>query len=132
MVNNPNNLSISEQTGLKENAFFNPIFAKRNMTVYAIPEYELSAISSLNTQSTMFYSVGSGALSIFVALILQAIFTDSATMSALGKATLILGCPISLILSAVFFILGYSVQKLKEKNIDRIKKESDPNYAPQN
>lgn len=126
-----NNLSLGEQTGLnKESSFFNPIFAKRNMTVYAIPEYELSSISSLNTQSTTFYSVGSGALSVFVTLLTQAIFSDWSTMAAMGKATLILGLPLFSILSTIFFFLGYSASKLKERNIEKIKKESDSNYAP--
>ena len=100
------------------------------MTVYAILEYELNNISSLNAQSTTFFSVGSAALSVFGALLLQRIFSDWQTIGALGKATIILGCPSFLIISGVFFFLGYTTHKHKEKNIEKIKRESDSNYDP--
>lgn len=116
---------------IKESSFFNPIFAKRKMTVYAIPEYELNSISSLNAQSTTFYSIASGNLSVFVTLLIQAIFSDWSTMASIAKATLILGLPLFSIMSLIFFFLGYLTSKLKRNNIEKIKKESDSNYVPQ-
>ncbi|CZJ15090.1 hypothetical protein [Legionella pneumophila] len=101
-----------------------PVYAKRNIKIFAIPESELEILSSMSTDVTIFYSVFSFFLSMTIALFLSGIFADKLEENMFGKFLFCYGTPTALVLAVLF--LGIAVYKhSKRKNlITIIKQES--------
>lgn len=80
--------------------------ARRNMRCYAVPENELDQISSLNTQSTIFASIGSFLASLVVAIIMDALMQFGQLKDLEGAVSIFvyIVAPGLGIISIIFFI----------------------------
>ncbi|MFO9763150.1 hypothetical protein SDC20_04125 [Legionella pneumophila serogroup 1] len=101
-----------------------PVYAKRNIKIFAIPESELEILGSMSTDVTIFYSVFSFFLSMTIALFLSGIFADKLEENIFGKILFYYGTPAALALTLLF--LGIALYKhFKRKSlINIIKQES--------
>lgn len=106
------------------NGIVTPIYACRGMKIYAIPENELMMISSSNTLSTVFFSVGAFFLSTAITLFLSGIYANNLKYNNAGNLLFYYGTPTSFIISIIFLIIGFYMICRKNFVINTIKNES--------
>ena len=90
--------------------------------VYVIPETSLQELSHLNTEATVFFSVGSSLFSIAVAILLASIF--EVTLTPIASVLTWFGAPLCAVLGLVFYGLGFNAIRTKTSKLTTIKSES--------
>jgi O-antigen/teichoic acid export membrane protein len=93
------------------------------MKVYAINENEVTTISSLNTQATIFFSLASFLASACIGIYTNAIFYTELT--AAGQVAKYFVVPILAVLTLTFVALGVMMMRQRQKLWREVKKESE-------
>jgi len=103
-------------------AVVTPIYASRNVMHYAVTDHELSGIAYLNSQTTIFASVGSFLLAIAVSIVISLLIEDENP-----DITLSLGVAagIAFLLSVCLFGLAYHAWRARNSEINRIKEQGN-------
>ena len=98
--------------------------AGRNVKAYGITESEIDELGTLNTQTTIFFSVGTGLCSFGGGLYVNWIMAGMSSLygEVLGK----IGSPICCGIGLVFYVLGIICILRRKSTIKRIKRDSFP------
>jgi hypothetical protein len=103
-------------------AFITTTYVGREMKVLAVSVGELRTISTLNSQATAFYSVGSAFLSFALAIWINAVFyvqlTSVATLAVWFAA------PACVFMAIVFFCLGRSAATKRASTLQEIQNQT--------
>jgi hypothetical protein len=110
-------------SSLGATGFVTPSYAVRNVIYYAISENEIKTASGLDAETNFFYSVGSSALTLIIAIVLDFIFTGMKHLDALQTLVLYYFTPFLLLISVFSFIWGRHCKKRKNDQFSVIKKE---------
>jgi hypothetical protein len=97
-------------------------YVERQVKAYAVFETEVEALSSLNAQTTVFFSIAWSLLSFAVGIWTTAIFTDNLSPKALVASQM--GAPLLVVLACVFFWLARSSGAKRLATIASIKQQS--------
>lgn len=106
---------ISTENG--KGATVRTVYAERTMRVLAVFETEVDALSSLNTQSTVFSSFGSAALSFAIGIWTNAGFSEKLT--PIGSAASMYVAPLFLAIGIMCFgVAAWAYWKRRKTLID--------------
>ena len=100
----------------------NPVYTKRNMTLYALTESEISTISALNAQVSMYFSISSFLLSACLSVYTNAVFYD--TLNAAGALAKGYVAPLIGLLGAAFLIMGLIGVRRRASLVKQLKNDS--------
>jgi hypothetical protein len=106
-----------------QGASVQPQYAKRIMKVYAINENEVTTISSLNSQATLFFSLASFIASAAISIYTNAIFYTELT--AAGQVAKYFVVPILCVLTVAFVGLGVMMLFQRRRLWKEIRRESE-------
>ena len=99
-----------------------PLYSERQMKCYTVTDEELGSVSVWNAQTTTFISVGAFILSLGIGFLVDGLFTESLT--AVGQLLQMVVGPICVLLSGVFFYLGWQARRTRKNLVDKIKQQS--------
>lgn len=97
-------------------------YVEREVKVLAVFDTEVDAISSLNAQATVFFSVGAGLISLAGGIWTTAVFSEKLT--AAGQVATDVGAPVLGALSLIFFGLALWAWWKRRSALNTIKKQS--------
>lgn len=97
-------------------------YVERQVMAYAVFETEVEALSSLNTQATIFFSVASAALSFSAGIWTNAAFAAQPTPEATIASHIV--APSFLILAAIFVGLGIHAWLRRASAVAAIRRQS--------
>jgi hypothetical protein len=99
-----------------------PLYVERQMKVYAVTESEFVSLSTLNTQTTVFFSVGMWFLGTVISIWANAVFyTETPPVAVLAKTW---GAGAAVIIAVVFFGLALHAMSRRSSTWKAIKNES--------
>jgi hypothetical protein len=99
-----------------------PLYVERQMKVYAVTEGEVESLSTLNAQTTIFYSVGSFLASAAISIWVNAVFYTEIPPAALVAKYIV--APLVLLVSSAFFFLGWHATRSRRSTWEVLKRES--------
>ena len=118
----PSNEPSPQQGHLQVGSSLQPLYVERRMKVYAITESEFNSLSTLNSQTTIFSSVGFAILSAGISIWINALFyTD---VPAPAYVAMVYIAPATIVLALVFFYLALRASGARESSWVQIKNES--------
>ena len=120
MAERKSDISATEDTA-RQGAIVQPIYAHRNVMHYAVTDHELSSIANLNTQTTIFASVGSFLLAVGVSILVSLLVEDENPDITLS---LVIVAGIAFFLSVCAYGLGYQAFRARNSELDRIRGEA--------
>lgn len=97
-------------------------YVEREMKAWAVFDTEVEALSSLNTQATVFFSVASGLLSFAVGIWISAVFTEQLTPA--GMLATSIAAPTLCVLALVFFGLAIGAWWKRRSTLAVIRQQS--------
>jgi hypothetical protein len=100
------------------------------MKVYAVPEFEFDSLAVRNTQGTTYYSIASFLLSAALSVWVNAAFYTEVPAAASVMKTY--AAPLVLVVSVLFFFLGWMSGRSRQSTWARIKAESVSLPRPEN
>lgn len=106
------------------NSFYQPVQTSRTVKVYNVTESELSSISLMNTLTIVFFSVGSGSLSIATTILLDLLMVSGSPAQEPSIAVLWISRT-AIILSLIFYALGGLTWFKRHSEFNRIKSETN-------
>jgi hypothetical protein len=117
MANEPNVLTSTER-----GATVKTTYVERQVKAFAVFDHEVEVLSSLNTQSTVFFAVGSAAVSYAIGIWTNAGFAQQLTPAGELASTLI--APGLLVVAIVFYGLALSAWWKRRKRLHEIMQHS--------
>jgi hypothetical protein len=114
--------SGSQPSATLTGASVNPIYTRRNMTMYALTESEITTISQLNTDVSLHFSIASFLLSMALGVYTNALFYDK--LNSAGSLAQGFAAPLVLLLGMVFAIRGLFGLKRRSDLWSKLKTES--------
>ncbi len=122
-ANNGNN---SDAIDTKPIGYVTPVYTKRNMKIYSVPESELDTLSAINARGTIFFSTCSFFISTALGFFLSGMYADNLRSNPVGTFIFHYGTIFSLIIALIFLILGVLNYKDRNKTLKTIREESVP------
>jgi membrane protein DedA with SNARE-associated domain len=99
------------------------VYVKRQIVAYAVFETEVASISSLNAQTTVFFSIASALVSFAAGIWANALFSEKLT--AAGEVAAYIGAPLLVVIAVVFAGLGYHAFKTRKSQVEDIRRQSE-------
>lgn len=99
-----------------------PVYTRRNMTMYALTESEVSTISSVNTQVSVDFALSSFLFSAALGVYTNSIFYNE--LNAAGSLAKYYAAPITFALGLVFLVRGVAGVRRRSKLWSGLKAES--------
>lgn len=99
-----------------------PVYTRRNMTMYALTESEVSTISSVNTQVSVDFALSSFLFSAALGVYTNSIFYNE--LNPAGSLAKYYAAPITVALGLVFLVRGVAGVRRRSKLWSGLKAES--------
>jgi hypothetical protein len=98
------------------------LYVRRAMKVYALPESELKGVALMNTLASVFFSAGSGFLSLGIGIWVDSAFQEE--LSPAGEILAKVTAPAAMVVAAIFGCLGIWALRARGSSLKTIQQES--------
>ena len=117
----PPNIQTEAGDSTVRGAVVEPVYTERHVMHYAVTDHELSSIANLNTQTTIFASVGSFLLAVGISIVVALLVEDE---NADITLSLVIVTGIAFFLSACVYGLAYQAFRARNSELDSIRGEA--------
>lgn len=106
-----------------QGAIYEPIHAKREVTVYPIQEHELKTLTVLNTQVSLWCSIGSVAIALLASCVWDMTMASAGFAFSRGAIGFVVICAV---VASTSFYLAWKFKKDRNDELLKIKSEVVP------